>query len=552
MSYYYPKHSTVVLSIDPLVEGIPSEEEFVSMYALLRKITIPSSQDWAFYKALALFRLASICEGVGARAIQGNASSIQAREVGSPENVNQLAKQGLNIARSLIPVSSLLVSSLDFNGFQISPKAKKLIMKVSKFLETYIFPLETEMEKHVVSDHRWKVFPRMESLKQKAQELKLWNLFISLEMRSEVRKLEMLSVQEKELLSGQGLTHLEYSFIAEIMGQCPWASEVFNCNAPDTGNMEILTKFGTPDQQTRFLIPLLKGQTRSCFGMTEKLVASSDATNIQSLIKQIDHELILTGRKWWTTGALHPNVDFCIFMGKTDLSKPTYRQQTMVLVPMNTPGEITNSTCFLTHAHLGIQIKRQMLQFGYDDAPVGHPEIDFHNVKVPVSNILGGEGQGFEIAQSRLGPGRLHHCMRLIGIGKRALELTKDRLQTRFAFGSTLSHKSSVQLSFGSLAIELRAARLLVLSAADSLDCHGGKLARYQIASAKVFVPKTITHLVDACMQFHGGAGFSDDYPLARMYAISRALRVADGPDEVHLISIGKSEILDVDVISKL
>ena len=341
MSYYYPKSETLPLTIDPLVEGIPSESEFVSIYALLRNVPIPSRQDWAFYKALALFRLASICQGVGARAQQGNAASVLARELGSPENVDRLAKQGIRIAQSLSPKNPSLVSSLDHTLYQIRPQTKELLIKVADFMETYVFPLEPEVEKHGNSEDRWKVFPKMEGLKNKAQELGLWNLFIPPEMREEIRKLKGLTEYEKVSLGGPGLTNLEYSFLAEVMGQCPWASEVFNCNAPDTGNMEILSKFGTQFQKTEFLIPLLKGETRSCFGMTEKSVASSDARNIQSSILRSggEDEVILTGRKWWTSGALHPNVDFCIFMGKTDTSKPAYHQQTMVLVPMNTPGK---------------------------------------------------------------------------------------------------------------------------------------------------------------------------------------------------------------------
>jgi len=339
MSYYYPKAETLPQTIDPLVEGIPLESEFVLIYALLRNVSIPSRQDWAFYKALALFRLASICQGIGARAQQGNAASVRARELGSPENVDRLAKQGLRIAQSLNSKDSILVSSLDPTLYQIRPWAKELLTKVADFMETYIFPLEPEVEKHGNSKDRWKVFPKMEELKNKAQELGLWNLFIPPEMGKEIRKLEGLTEHEKESLGGPGLTNLEYSFLAEIMGQCPWASEVFNCNPPDTGNMEILSKFGTQFQKTRFLVPLLKGLTRSCFGMTEKSVASSDARNVQSSIVQSGDEVVLTGRKWWTSGALHSNVDFCIFMGKTDTSKPAYRQQSMVLVPMNTPGE---------------------------------------------------------------------------------------------------------------------------------------------------------------------------------------------------------------------
>ncbi|MDQ4123311.1 MAG: acyl-CoA dehydrogenase family protein [Acidobacteriota bacterium] len=394
--------------------------------------------------------------------------------------------------------------------FDYSQKTRELQNRLERFFEENIYPNENEYQKQVAEGERWKVLPLIEELKEKARSQNLWNLFLPDER------------------FGANLTNLEYAPLAETMGRVFWSSEVFNCSAPDTGNMEVLSKYGTPEQQEIWLKPLLAGEIRSCFAMTEPDVASSDATNIKSSIRRDGEEYILSGRKWWTTGAGDVRCKLAIFMGKTDEAAAKHLQQSMILVPMELPG---------------VRIERLLTVFGYDDAPHGHAEIVFENVRVPKENLLLGEGRGFEIAQGRLGPGRIHHCMRLIGLAERALEMMCRRAKTRTTFGKTLSEHGTIRNWIAEARIELEQARLLVLKAAWKMDAAGNKAARSEIAMIKVVAPNVALKIVDRAIQTFGGAGVSPDLPLAKYWAEARSLRIADGPDEVHLEAIAKNEL---------
>ena len=396
--------------------------------------------------------------------------------------------------------------------FQFSARTRQYMDHVAEFMDKHIYASEqTYQDQLAGGSTRWQVPPILDELKAKARERGLWNLFLP----------------ESEL--GAGLTNLEYAPLCEIMGRSPIAPEVFNCAAPDTGNMEVLVRYGTPEQKKQWLEPLLEGKIRSAFAMTEPKVASSDATNIESSIARDGDHYVINGHKWWTSGIGDPRCKVLIFMGKTDPRNPDrYKQQSMVLVPRDAPG---------------IKIVRMLNVFGYDDAPHGHGEVLFENVRVPVSNMLLGEGRGFEIAQGRLGPGRIHHCMRQIGVAERALELMCKRSMDRVAFGKRLAENDITTERIAQSRIEIDQARLLVLHAAWMMDTVGNKAAKQAIASIKVAVPNMTLGVVDRAMQLHGGGGVSQAFPLAFWWAHSRTLRFADGPDEVHRRQIGRLEL---------
>jgi acyl-CoA dehydrogenase len=394
-------------------------------------------------------------------------------------------------------------------NFDHSSKVKDFQQRLVAFMDEHIYPNEARYH-HEIEQNRWQPVKVIEELKPKARAVGLWNLFLPHDDH------------------GAGLTNLEYAPLCEIMGRSAMASECFNCSAPDTGNMEVLARYGTPEQQARWLKPLLAGEIRSCFSMTEKNVASSDATNIQSSIVRDGDDYIINGRKWWSSGAGDPRCKISIFMGKTDPSAPKHKQQSMILMPLDTPG---------------IKIERLLRVFGYDHAPHGHAEMTFTNVRVPASNILLGEGRGFEIAQGRLGPGRIHHCMRLIGQAERALEMMCRRVKGRVAFGRAIAEMGTIRADIAQSRMEIDQARLLVLKAAHVMDTVGNKAARAEIAMIKVIAPNVALRVIDRAIQAHGAAGVCQDFELAAMWAHSRTLRLADGPDEVHVESIAKLEL---------
>ena len=395
--------------------------------------------------------------------------------------------------------------------FEHSEKVRSLQARVEAFMAEHIYPNEEELFAQVNEGDRWRPVPLMESLKVKARTAGLWNLFLP------------------ESGYGASLTNLEYAPLCEIMGRSPWAPEVFNCSAPDTGNMEVLVRYGTPEQRQRWLEPLLAGEIRSAFAMTEPDVASSDATNIETRIRRNGNDYVINGRKWWTSGALDPRCKIMIVMGQSDADHPDrYRRQSMILVPLPHPGVI---------------IKRMLPVFGYDEAPHGHAEVVFDNVRVPATNMLLGEGRGFEIAQGRLGPGRIHHCMRLIGLAERALERMCRRTTSRVAFGTRISDQTVTQERIAEARIMIEQARLLTLKAAWMMDKYGNKAARAEIAMIKVAAPNMACRVIDWAIQAFGGAGVTSDYGLAYAYATARVLRLADGPDEVHRNQIARLEL---------
>ena len=397
--------------------------------------------------------------------------------------------------------------------FEYSPKVQDLRKRLIAFMEEHIYPNDHKWWEHVKSDKRWEPVPIIEELKPKARAAGLWNLFLPHSKRAP-----------------EGLSNLEYAPLCEIMGRTSWSAEVFNCSAPDTGNMETIERYGTEEQKKQWLEPLLEGKIRSAFAMTEPAVASSDATNIECQIRRDGDHYVIDGRKWWTSGAMDPRCAIAILMGKTDTTAAKHLQQSMILVPMNTPG---------------VEVVRPLTVFGYDDAPHGHAEVVFRNVRVPVENILLGEGRGFEIAQGRLGPGRIHHCMRSIGVAERMLELMCRRATSRVAFGKTLAEQGTVRLAIAQSRIEIDQARLLVMDAARAIDEGGAKGARKQIAMIKVVAPNMALAVIDRAIQIHGGAGVCQDFQLAKAWAGMRTLRLADGPDEVHLEAIAKQEIAE-------
>ena len=392
-------------------------------------------------------------------------------------------------------------------NFEPSSKTLEFVERLAAFMDEHIYPNEGAYVNELETGNRWAPIELIERLKGKAKAAGLWNLFLP---------------------SESGLTNLEYAPLAGIMGRVTWASEVFNCSAPDTGNMEVLHLYGTDEQKTKWLTPLLNGEIRSCFSMTEPDVASSDATNIQASIVSDGDDYVLNGEKWWSTGGGDPRCKLSIFMGKTDETAPKHLQQSMVLVPMDT---------------LGVIVQRNLQVFGFDDAPNGHSQISFINVRVPKANILLGEGRGFEIAQGRLGPGRVHHCMRLIGVAERSLELMCERAKKRVAFGKPVADQGVVRQWIAEARCAIDQARLLVLRTAWLMDTAGNKAARREIAMIKAVVPRMALEVIDRAIQVHGGGGVSQDYPLTQAWIYARSLRLADGPDEVHLESIAKMEL---------
>ncbi|MBC3876592.1 acyl-CoA dehydrogenase [Undibacterium sp. FT79W] len=399
--------------------------------------------------------------------------------------------------------------------FQYSPKVKELQARLIAFMDEHIYPNEKVFFGEIAANRQagdaWIPTKIVEQLKAKARAAGLWNLFLP------------------ESDQGAGLTNLEYAPLCEIMGRSLWSAEVFNCSAPDTGNMEVLARYGTPAQQQQWLTPLLNGEIRSCFAMTEPGVASSDATNIESSIVRDGDEYVINGRKWWSSGANDPRCKVFIFMGKSDpQNENRHKQQSMIIVPRDTPG---------------VTILRALPVFGYDDAPHGHGEVLFENVRVPASNMLLGEGRGFEIAQGRLGPGRIHHCMRLIGLAERALEDMCKRSLSRVAFGKRVAEQGVTLERIANARILIDQARFLVLNAAQMMDTVGNKAAAKEIAMIKVAAPNMACQVIDWAIQAHGGGGVSDDFGVAYAYAQARTLRLADGPDEVHRNQIGKMEL---------
>ena len=522
----------------PLPEGIPTEAELVAIYNVAAggPVALTVDATWRYYLSLSLFRLAAIMAGVRTRAAAGNASSANGAAAGS--FATALAQRAAFMA-DLAPESpsvdvvsaSGAASAHPAVGLVTpSPRVAPILAQLRAFMDAHILPSEALFVAHARGESRWSVHPRMEELKALAKSQGLWNLWLP----PDSSRLLKLAPGEAEVgLIGPGLSNEDYAHCAELMGASPWASEVFNCSAPDTGNMEVLLRYGTAEQQRTWLLPLLRGDIRSCFAMTEPDVASSDATNIRGRIQRHGggEQLLLNGAKWWTSGACDPRCKVAIFMGRSDgEAQRSHSAQSMVLVPMDTPG---------------VSILRPLLVFGFDDAPHGHAEMAFTNVVVPAANVLLGHGRGFEIAQGRLGPGRLHHCMRLLGAGSRALQLARERAQARTAFGKPLAAQGAFQSDLAKCRLALEQARLVTLAAAATLDAVRGsaKAAAGPIAMAKVAAPAAALLCLDFAIQAHGAAGVCEDTPLAYLWVGARTLRIADGPDEVHLGTLAKLEL---------
>jgi len=394
--------------------------------------------------------------------------------------------------------------------FDPSPRVRALLARLEAFMSEQIYPAEARYREQLEAGGRWASPPVMETLKQRAREAGLWNLFLP------------------DSEQGAGLNNLEYAPLCELMGRSPIAPEACNCSAPDTGNMEVLARYATPQQQQQWLVPLLAGEIRSAFAMTEPAVGSSDATNIAATIRRDGDAYVLDGRKWWTSGALDPRCRVLIFMGVSDPAAERHRRHSMILVPSDAPG---------------VRVERALQVFGYDDAPHGHAEVSFDGVRVPAANMLLGEGRGFEIAQGRLGPGRIHHCMRLVGLAERALGQMVERVRARTVFGRTLAEHGVTLERLAESRVEIEQARLLTLRAADRMDKVGNRVARAEIAMIKLAAPRMALSVLDRAIQAFGGAGVSQDFPLAQMWAQARTLRIADGPDEVHARTIGRLEL---------
>lgn len=519
---------------DPCSLGIPTDTQYMNEYC--KRAGIPSVKDWNFYMAFSFFRVAAILQGVYKRSLQGQASSENAKAVGMLAEA--MAETGWKLAREetgsnpgntggsktvhstkrTYSTSSSHAASqggLPINLNSLPSRVQQMHKQLTEFIDQNVFPNEAEFNRHQSSEDCWTPHPMVEQIKEKARSEGLWNLFIPLEADPEVKY-------------GAGLTNVEYAYLCEQMGKSIYAPEMFNCSAPDTGNMEVLIKYGTDEQKERWLQPLLDGKIRSCFAMTEPKVASSDATNIESSIMLDGEHYVINGRKWWTSGGMDPRCKICVFMGKTDPDGPKHKQQAMILVPMETPG---------------VTVVRPLSVLGYQDPPCGHAEVVFEDVRVPKENILLGPGRGFEIAQGRLGPGRIHHCMRLIGQAERALELMIERVKSRVAFGKPLVQQGTILQNIAESRIEIEQARLLTLKAAHLMDTVGNKVAAPEIAMIKVVAPRMAQNVVDRAMQAFGGAGLSSDLPLAQFWSWARVLRLADGPDEVHLGAVAKREV---------
>ncbi|KAM7485047.1 hypothetical protein LguiA_001056 [Lonicera macranthoides] len=533
-------------------EGIPSLAEYLAEYCSSAGKPWPVA-EWKFYVAFSLFRGASIFAGIHNRSLMGNASGGKSAQLAGIK-ANLLIETALSFIerKSVLPLyppsgtsarDSLKLLGNDSEGIHLPKEGGKFIPnkkilelreRLINFMEDRIYPAEHMFYKHAESSERWTVHPEEEKLKEMAKRAGLWNLWIPFDSAARARKLifggrnDDLVGKAFDQLLGAGLSNLEYGYLCEIMGRSVWAPQVFNCGAPDTGNMEVLLRYGNKEQLEEWLIPLLEGKIRSGFAMTEPQVASSDATNIECSIKRQGDSYIINGRKWWTSGAMDPRCKLLIVMGKTDFTAPKHKQQSMILVDIGTPG---------------VHIKRPLTVFGFDDAPHGHAEISFENVCVPTKNILLGEGRGFEIAQGRLGPGRLHHCMRLIGAAERGMQMMVQRALKRKTFGRFIAEHGSFLSDIAKCRIELEKTRLLVLDASDQLDRLGNKKARGTIAMAKVATPSMTLKVLDMAMQVHGAAGLSGDTVLSHLWATARTLRIADGPDEVHLGTIAKLEL---------
>ncbi|XP_048676886.2 acyl-CoA dehydrogenase family member 10 isoform X2 [Caretta caretta] len=542
----YGKHG--LKDCDVMQLGIPTAEEYFQMYC--GHMGIPPIENWNFYMAFSFFRVAAILQGVYKRSLTGQASSAAAESGGKQaELMANLAwdfatKEGFRVFKECPAAKPLArpYSTWTRNGafsrrnyvtmapstpahtskahLILSPdglpgRAQDLYHKLRRFMDSYVYPAEQVLRDHQVSQSRWTPHPLIEELKDKAKSEGLWNLFLPVENDPEVKY-------------GAGLTNQEFAHLCELMGTSLFAPEIFNCSAPDTGNMEVLVRYGTEEQKERWLQPLLDGKIRSCFAMTEPQVASSDATNIESSVIEEKGFYILNGHKWWISGALDPRCQLCVFMGKTDPEAQRHKQQSMLLVPMDTPG---------------ITVTRPLSVFGEEDPPAGHGEIFFENVRVPKEYILLGPGRGFEIAQGRLGPGRIHHCMRLMGYSERALVLMKERVTSRVAFGKPLAEQGTILEDIAKSRAEIEQARLLVLKTALLMDTAGNKAAALEIAMIKMVAPLMALRVIDRAIQAFGAAGLSNDYPLAQFFAWARALRLADGPDEVHRTAVAKLEL---------